>query len=54
MFMLIGEKRCPTCGVTGKKWKKSPEVLICPQCNAFFNEFGIIVESQIEKEVAFS
>lgn len=54
MFMLISENRCPTCGIVGKKWKKFPEVFICPDCNAFFNEFGIILESQKEKEMSFS
>ena len=47
---LIGKRRCPSCGVRGERWKKNPDVFICPSCNAFFNEFGIILESQTEKE----
>ena len=54
MFMLIGEgKRCPTCGVKGKNWNKKTEVFHCPSCKSVFSEFGIIVEPQEDKEVAF-
>ena len=53
-FMLIGKKRCPTCCVVGKRWNKEPDVLICPTCNAYYNEFGFIVEPQIEKEEIFT
>ena len=48
--MLIGDKKCPTCGVTGKVWKRQPEVLVCGLCNSYFAEFGIVVESQIGQE----
>ena len=51
---LIGKKRCPTCGVKGKIWKKNPDVFVCPDCNLFFNEFGIILGSQTEKEDVFT
>ncbi len=54
MFIMIGSKRCPTCGVQGRKWKRKPEVLICPECSAFFNEFGFIIEPQSEKKVLFT
>ena len=50
MFVLIGKKRCPSCGVVGKLWKRRPEVLICPTCNSYFNEFGIVLETQMEQE----
>jgi len=50
MHIIIGEKRCPNCGVQGKRWKKEPEVFICPTCSSFFNEFGFVVEPQIERE----
>ena len=46
MFIFISEKNCPSCGMQGNKWKKEPKVYICPQCNSFFNEFGIIIEPQ--------
>ena len=54
MFVVVGEDKCPTCGITGKLWKKSPDVFICPQCNAYYNEFGIIIESQIDNELSFT
>lgn len=50
MHIMVGEKRCPSCGVRGEVWKRKPEVLVCPTCNSFFNEFGVVLESQIEKE----
>ena len=54
MFMMIGGKRCPKCGIHGKKWKTDPKIFICPECNAYFNEFGFVTEPQIDKEVLFS
>ncbi len=51
MFIFVGEKNCPSCGSKGNKWKKKPEVLNCPNCNSYFNEFGIVIES--DKEVSF-
>jgi len=51
---LIGKKRCPTCGIRGRLWKRNPEIFRCPNCSAFFNEFGIILESQTEKEDVFT
>lgn len=47
---LIGKKRCPFCGIRGGRWKKNPDILICPICKTFFNEFGVVLETQIEKE----
>lgn len=54
MYVVIGEKLCPSCGIKGKRWKRKPEVLICPKCNTFYNEFGIIIESQSDEEVRFT
>ena len=47
---LIGRKRCPSCGIKGNVWKRSPEILVCPFCKTFFNEFGVVLERQVEKE----
>ena len=47
---LIGKKRCPSCGIIGNRWKQNPDILICPTCKTFFNEFGVILESKLEKE----
>lgn len=44
---MIGKKMCPTCGVKGKSWKKEPLISICPKCNTFFNEFGIVLQKQL-------
>jgi len=52
--MLIDDGRCPSCGVKGKEWKENKGVFICPKCNAFFNEFGFVMESGKSDEVAFS
>lgn len=51
---LIGKRRCPSCGIKGKIWKKEPDVFVCPSCKAFFSEFGIILESEIKKESMFA
>lgn len=53
MFTMISGKRCPACGITGKIWKKKPEVFICPICETIFNEFGFVTEPQ-QKEVRFA
>lgn len=53
MFIFVSEKNCPSCGMQGDKWKDNPDVLICPQCNSYFNEFGIIIEAQKPEEVLF-
>ncbi len=47
---LIGKRRCPACGIKGKLWKRKPEVFICPTCSSVFNEFGVVLESQMEKQ----
>ncbi|MDD5416370.1 MAG: rubredoxin [Candidatus Aenigmarchaeota archaeon] len=52
MFIFISEKNCPSCGMKGDKWKKSPDVFICPQCKSYFNEFGVVVEPQVQEEVS--
>lgn len=54
MFMLIDKNRCPSCGTKGKEWIEHKGVFICPKCNAFFNEFGFVMESQNKDEVSFS
>jgi len=51
---LVGRRRCPTCGIRGKIWKRKPKIFVCPNCNAIFNDFGIILEPIFEKEVEFS
>ena len=51
---LIGKKRCPTCGIKGKIWKREPEIFICPNCSVIFNDFGIILEPMLKKEVEFT
>jgi hypothetical protein len=51
---LIGKGRCPSCGIKGRMWKKSPEIFRCPTCNSFFNEFGMILESRSEKGESFT
>ncbi|NOZ81574.1 MAG: hypothetical protein GXO63_00255 [Candidatus Micrarchaeota archaeon] len=53
MFLMVGENRCPSCGIVGETWKKKPEVFKCPSCNAIFNEFGIIAPG-VEKELEFT
>ena len=55
MFMyLVGKKRCPQCGVKGKIWKRGLDVFMCPNCNVFFNDFGIVLEPEGKKESLFS
>jgi ribosomal protein L37AE/L43A len=44
MMYLIGKRRCPNCGVKGKIWRRKPDVFVCPNCNTFFSEFGIVLE----------
>ena len=44
---MIGKKLCPHCGVKGKAWKEDKNIFICPKCNSFFNEFGIILEKEL-------
>ncbi|MEM5798692.1 MAG: hypothetical protein QXP39_01420 [Candidatus Aenigmatarchaeota archaeon] len=39
--MFVG--KCPVCGTSGKIWKKKPEVFICPNCDAIFSNFNIIL-----------
>lgn len=51
---MIGKGRCPACGIKGKMWKKAPDIFRCPTCSTFFNEFGLIVESQLEKGEEFT
>jgi hypothetical protein len=46
---LIGKGLCPACGIKGKLWKKDPDIFRCPTCSSFFNEFGIIIESRLER-----
>jgi Zn-finger nucleic acid-binding protein len=50
IMYLIGKRLCPACGVRGSAWRKEPEVFVCPSCKTFFNEFGVVLESMIEKE----
>jgi len=51
---LIGRGRCPACGIKGKLWKRKPNIFRCPDCNSFFNEFGLILESQVGKGDEFT
>lgn len=51
---LIGKGRCPACGVKGKVWKRRPNIFRCSTCNAFFNEFGLILEFRGGKEDEFT
>jgi len=51
---LIGRGRCPSCGIKGKIWKKKPNIFRCPTCNAFYNEFGLILESQMGRGDEFT
>ncbi len=53
MFLMVGENRCPSCGIAGKLWKKKPEVYRCPSCSTIFNEFGV-VSLGVEKEMEFT
>ncbi|MBR9682332.1 MAG: hypothetical protein GOV02_01530 [Candidatus Aenigmarchaeota archaeon] len=55
MFIVMTKNHCPSCGIKGDLWKRKPEVRICPGCNTYFNEFGIVVESMVDNdEVSFS
>jgi ribosomal protein L37AE/L43A len=49
MMYLIGKGMCPSCGIRGKIWKKSPDIFRCPSCSSFYNEFGLVVEPKIAK-----
>jgi len=51
---LIGRGRCPACGIKGKIWKRKPNIFRCPACSTFYNEFGLILESQVGKEGEFT
>jgi ribosomal protein S27E len=51
MFFMIGDKKCPNCGVEGKLWKKAPEVFVCPMCSSIFNKFGLIVDGEKQEVV---
>jgi len=51
---MIGKKRCPSCGIKGKIWKKDPDIFVCPTCKTFFNKFGIVLEVEIKKESMFA
>lgn len=53
IMYLIGKKRCPQCGIKVKAWKKGPDVFICPTCNIFFNDFGIVLEPESKKGSQF-
>jgi hypothetical protein len=46
---LIGKGRCPGCGIKGKVWKKNPDIFRCPTCSSFFNQFGMVLNSKIDK-----
>lgn len=50
MFVIIGGKKCPNCCIEGTKWRKKPDVFVCNKCNAYYTEFGIVIESQIFEE----
>ncbi|MFH0928777.1 MAG: hypothetical protein V1818_00275 [Candidatus Aenigmatarchaeota archaeon] len=50
---LVGKKRCPHCGVKGNSWKKGLDVLVCPSCSVFFNEFGIVLQPETSKRSLF-
>ena len=42
MFVIAFKDRCPNCGYKGKVMSKKPKILVCPNCNTVFNDFGII------------
>ena len=50
MFIILGKKQCPSCGVHGKKWGEEKNVYMCPTCNTIFNEFGIIAQPEDKEE----
>lgn len=54
IMYLIGNKRCPNCGVKGKAWKKGLGVFMCPSCSIIFNDFGIVADPSNKKESMFS
>ncbi|MBU5575288.1 MAG: hypothetical protein QXF15_01310 [Candidatus Aenigmatarchaeota archaeon] len=53
MFLVIGEDKCPFCGISGKVIKNTYNINIyfCPLCKTKFNEFGIIENSNITSEI---
>ena len=56
MFIVMKKQHCPSCGIKGNLWKRKPEVRVCPGCSTYFNEFGIVAESNnaTDDEVLFS
>jgi tRNA(Ile2) C34 agmatinyltransferase TiaS len=54
IMYLIGNKRCPNCGVKVRAWKKGLGVFRCPSCNLIFNDFGIVLSPKGKKESLFS
>jgi len=50
MFMMVGTKSCPACGIAGKNWKDSGSIFICPNCSTIFSEFGIVSRGE-DREV---
>jgi len=54
MFMIVEPKKCPSCTTSGKIWKKNPEIFVCPNCSTVFNEFGILIVNEEEKEMQVS
>jgi len=51
MFIVLGKKQCPSCGIDGKKWRQEKDVYECPSCSMIFNEFGIIAQREEKKEM---
>jgi len=49
--MIIGKKKCPTCGIEGKSWRKNPDVFICPKCSTFYNEFGLVFQGNKNEDI---
>lgn len=50
-YMIEKENKCPLCGTFGKEWKEDPQILVCPNCDSVYSEFGIVLESQKEKDI---
>ncbi len=49
MFLMVSERKCPFCGIEGKVWRRKPKIFICPNCNALYNHFGVLLEGEREK-----
>ncbi len=49
--MMIGGRRCPTCGVEGETWRKNPDVFLCHRCNTIYNEFGVVLQGNKREDV---